>query len=72
MLHVRALCYIYGLHVIYTGLCYIYGLYICYNVIYIRVVCYIYALYVTQTGSMLHIGAQCYMYDCMLYKRVVC
>ena len=59
--NILGLCYIYGLHVTYTGsmlhilaLSYIYGL--CVN---IGALCYIYGLYVTYTGSMLHIQALC-------------
>ena len=51
MLHIRAyICYIYWLYVTYTGLCYIYGLYVTYTA-----VCYINGFCVKYTGNMLHI-----------------
>ena len=77
MLHKRAVCYIHGLYVTYTGcmlhiqpVCNIYirAIFYIYNVAYsgcilhIRAVFYIYGPYVTYTGCMLHIRAICYIY----------
>ena len=44
MLHIRAISYIYGLNVKYTGC-----------MLHMRAVCYIYGLYFTYMGCMLHI-----------------
>ena len=81
MLHVRALCYIYWLYVIYTGSMlhirvayYIYELYVTYTgcILYIRALCYIYGLYVTYTGCMLHIRALCYIYGLYVTYTGLC
>jgi hypothetical protein len=82
MLHIRAVCYIYGLYVTYTScklhkraICYIYGLYTYTGcMLHIRAMLHIYGLYFTHTGSMIHIRAICYIYGlyvtytgCMLH-----
>jgi hypothetical protein len=49
MLHILALCYIYGLYVTYRGhMLHIYGLFVIHS---LRAVCYIYGRYVTYTGA---------------------
>jgi hypothetical protein len=76
MLHIRAVCYIYGLYVTY-----IYGPFVTYtgHMLHIRSVCYIYGSYVTYTGCILHIQAVCYIYgqhvtytSGKLHKRAIC